>query len=389
MILFTQKDECCGCTACEHICPEHAIKMTADEEGFLYPQINAEQCIECGLCKKVCAFQNGYDTSNNFDIPFVFAVKHKNPDERLTSRSGGMFIAVSDYILNKGGVVYGVGYAEHFRVIHKRATTPEQRNEFKGSKYVQSDLSKIFQQVKADLINGIPVLFSGTPCQTAGLNSFLGKINKKNLWICDIVCHGVPSPLIWKDYIDYIEKKHNDSIEKVDFRDKEFGWSSHIESFIFKKRNDKITLKTFTDLFYQHIILRPSCGKCKYTNFIRPSDITLADFWGIEKVSAEFNADNKGVSLVLINTPKGKDIFEAVNSDLVYLESNITDCLQPNLQHPSIFSIKREAFWRDYKNRGFEYISKKYGNIGWKAKMKKGIIGKCYRYSKRMIKKVI
>lgn len=185
---------------------------------------------------------------------------------------------------------------------HKRATTKEERNEFKGSKYVQSDLDGIFRQVKEDLKQGNTVLFSGTPCQTAGLNSYIGNKLRENLVLVDIVCHGVPGPYMWRDYLDYLEKKQGSKICWVNFRDKqEYGWAAHKETFKFVKGEGKMS---FTYLFYQNIMFRHSCGKCHFANTQRPSDITIADFWGWEKTDPEFNKDNKGVSLVLVNTEK-------------------------------------------------------------------------------------
>lgn len=250
MIKITDKSQCCGCTACASICPNDAILMKPDALGFLYPVVDSDKCTDCGLCEKVCAFHANYDTSNNLPVPEVYAARHKNMQEVETSRSGAAFIAISDWILDQDGVVYGVGYTDHFRVVHKRATTKEERNEFKGSKYVQSDLDDIFRQVKQDLKDGRIVLFSGTPCQTAGLKSFISKTLQNNLFLVDIVCHGVPSPYIWRDYIEYLEKKYGDRIVKVNFRDKEeFGWSAHCESFEFTRRK-KLSRTTFTYLFY-------------------------------------------------------------------------------------------------------------------------------------------
>ena len=230
MIQIKDKADCCGCTACASICPKDAITMEPDTLGFKYPKVDLDKCIDCGLCEKVCAFNDNYDKSLNLKEPEIYAARHKDIHEIETSRSGAAFIAISDYILENGGIVYGVGYKDHFRVAHKRATTKEERNEFKGSKYVQSDLDGIFRQVKEDLKQGNTVLFSGTPCQTAGLNSYIGKKLRENLVLVDIVCHGVPSPYIWRDYLAYIEKKYKNEVVKVDFRDKSrIGWSGHID----------------------------------------------------------------------------------------------------------------------------------------------------------------
>jgi len=235
MIDIRNPQDCCGCTACASVCVHDAIKMTPDALGFLYPIVDKEKCVDCGLCEKICAFNDDYDRSMNLPSPDVYGVRHKDMEEIMKSRSGAMFVAISDYVLEHGGVVYGVGYEDHFRVVHKRATTKYERDEFRGSKYVQSDMKDIFRQVKEDLKHGRTVLFSGTPCQTSGLNSYVGKKLRVNLVLIDIVCHGVPSPYIWRDYLAYLEKKQGDVICEVNFRDKEiFGWRAHHETFKFK-----------------------------------------------------------------------------------------------------------------------------------------------------------
>lgn len=235
MIDIIDKHDCCGCTACASICAHDAITMKPDALGFLYPEVDTTKCVECGLCDKVCAFNDNYDRSLNLPEPEAYGARHKDMKEVETSRSGAAFIAISDWILAHGGVVYGAGYTDHFRVVHKRATNKDERGEFKGSKYVQSDLTGVFRQVKQDLKDGLIVLFSGTPCQTAGLNSYIGKKLRENLYLVDIVCHGVPSPYIWRDYIAYLEKQQGDEIVWVNFRDKQkFGWRDHHESFKFK-----------------------------------------------------------------------------------------------------------------------------------------------------------
>ena len=382
MIQITNKADCCGCTACASVCAHHAISMEPDAMGFLYPKVDPDKCTECGLCEKVCAFNPNYDKRLNLPEPQIYAARHKDMYEIETSRSGAAFIAISDYVLEQGGVVYGAGYAEHFRVIHKRATNKEERNEFKGSKYVQSDLRDIFPQVKADLKQGLTVLFSGTPCQTAGLASYIGKRLREKLILVDIVCHGVPAPYIWRDYLAYLEKKYKQPIVGVNFRDKSrIGWSGHIESFVFQDGTKKES-NIYTYLFYSHIMLRPSCSKCHYTNFNRPSDFTLADYWGWEKLSPDFNKDNKGCSLLFINTSKGENYFEKIESDLHIIISNKKICSQHNLKQPSIFCNKYQAFYNDYQNKGFTYILKRYGNIGFRYLLRK-LKNKIYKIPKR------
>lgn len=362
MPVLPDKEKCCGCTACQNICVHNAITMVPDNMGFKYPRINKSACIDCGLCIKVCAFNNRYGTDRNFTQPKVYAVRHKNEREMETSRSGGAFIAFSDFVLKQGGVIYGAGYTDHFRITHKRAVTKQERNEFKGSKYVQSDLNTVFLQIKADLNNGLKVLFSGTPCQTAGLKSYIGENKSDNLYLIDIICHGTPSPYLWRDYLKYTEQKYNQKIIHVNFRDKSLGWTAHKESFIFENGR-KIITDIWEKLFYQHIMLRPSCGNCPYTNINRPSDITLGDFWGWEKTDTAFNSDNKGCSLVLINTNKGERLFSASCNDFTYVESDISRCMQPNLQKPTLLSDSSEEFVRNYSEGGFETVIARYGTV--------------------------
>ena len=363
MIKLSDKSQCCGCTACASICPKNAIVMVPDGMGFKYPKVDVLKCTECGLCENVCSFNENYDKSSNLNEPIIFAARHKDIHEVETSRSGAAFIAISDYVLDNGGIVYGVGYKEHFRVAHKRAITKEERNEFKGSKYVQSDLEGIFAQIREDLKNGNTVLFSGTPCQTAGLNSFIGKKLRENLILVDIVCHGVPSPYIWRDYIEYIENKYKSKITKVDFRDKtRIGWAGHIESFVMSN-GEKIESNIYADLFCNNIMLRQSCGICHYTNLNRPSDFTIADYWGWENVSDDFNSDDKGCSLLFINSSKGQSLFQNFADKLNLIRSNQEKCLQPNLMEPSALSLNSHDFECDYINHGFIYILNKYGNL--------------------------
>lgn len=380
MINIINPADCCGCTACASVCTQSAITMEPDALGFLYPKVNVVKCTDCGQCEKVCAFNDNYDKSLNLPKPDVYGARHKDIHEVETSRSGAAFIAISDYILEQGGVVYGVGYKEHFRVCHKRATTKEGRDEFKGSKYVQSDLTGIFRQIKQDLKNGQIVLFSGTPCQTAGLNSYIGKKLRENLFLVDIVCHGVPGPNLWRDYIKYIEHIQNDKICRVNFRDKQqFGWSAHRESF---ELCMEIGKKFFKESFYKHIMFRHSCGICHFCNTMRPSDITIADFWGWHKTNSDFNKDDKGVSLIFVNTEKGRKVFEIIQEVLNVFVAEMENVLQPNLKSPCAVHIKRMMFEDDYIKKGFAYvINKDYDKLS--------IIKRTSNKAKRVIKKLL
>lgn len=368
MLAYKDKKQCAGCTACMNICPHNAISMQADREGFLYPVTDEDLCTDCGLCQKICPFQNINTISGNYTQPKVYAVKHRDDNVRMNSTSGGMFTAISDYILSKDGVIYGAGFDEQFRVCHQKAENVEDRNKLRGSKYVQSDLQGVFKDIKEELKKGRQVLFTGTPCQTAGLHAYLSK-KYENLYLCDLVCHGTPSPLMWKEHVDFMVNRRKKIITAYDFRSKWRGINVSIAfedgSFI----HNSTDLLTYTNIFYSHVALRPSCYHCQFTNYSRPSDITIADFWGIEKCMPDFD-DDKGVSLVLVNSPKGLELFQKIKIKLDYRESNTTDCVQRNLCEPSEPSPLREQFWQDYWSKGFKYVLKRYAGYGGKSRAK-------------------
>lgn len=385
MLNILDKKDCCGCTACENVCPRQAIIMKPDVLGFLYPEVDKAKCIDCGLCDNICAFNDNYDKSLNLSQPIAYAARHKVMSEMMKSRSGGAFAVLSDYVLDNGGVVYGAGYDGHFVVTHKRATTKEERDEFRGSKYVQSDLTGVFRQVKEDLKNGLMVMFSGTPCQTSGLNSFVGKVLRKNLYLVDIVCHGVPGPYIWKDYLKYVESKYNRKITSVNFRDKaRFGWNDHKETFTFDGTNKEYSFDVYSYMFNQCISYRLSCGICHFTNLTRPSDISIADYWGYERTDATFANDDKGCSLVLCNTEKGKKLFDAVKDKINIIPAKLENVIQHNLQMPAVLHKDRLKFESYYGKEGFEKTMKKFAMLGAK---KWFTINK--QFTKRLAKKVI
>lgn len=356
-----EKKDCSGCSACVEICPVNAIGMARDEEGFFYPQIDETACIRCGKCDKVCGFHPFEERETGFELPKAFGIKHKDDAVRQTSRSGAAFVAFSDIVLKNGGSIYGAAMTEDFHVAHIRAVTAAQRDQMKTAKYVQSDIRGIFPQVVEDLEAGKPVLFSGTPCQVAGLREMLDTkhIDSQNLICCDLVCHGVPSPKVWEDYLEHIATGYRGRILEANFRDKSFGWDSHCESFVVEGRKKKAVSRDYTDLFYDHIMFRPSCHNCQFANVNRAGDLTLADFWGIEKNDASFN-DNRGVSLVLVSSAKGVELLEQAKESLQWFECDIRNCLQPTLVKPSVASPRREQFWKDYQTITFERLLKKY-----------------------------
>jgi coenzyme F420-reducing hydrogenase beta subunit len=368
MIKIDDIAQCCGCSACYSVCPKDAIRMEADGMGFLYPQVEMDKCVDCGFCEKVCAFDDSYDKSLNLPEPQAFAARHKDYDEVLKSTSGAVFVAASDYILSRGGVVYGAGFEGYYKVVHKRATNQSERDELRKSKYVQSDVNGVFRLVRKDVEAGLEVLFTGTPCQTAGLASYLGERLRSKVILMDIVCHGVPSPKVWEEYLKWQEEKNGCKAADVEFRDKRFGWRSHRESFDFAGRY--VHSASYTYLFYKHYMLRESCGSCPYTNLQRPSDLTIADLWSKAKLCPDFASDNKGCSLLLCNTEKGRELLEnQLSKDLNLAPVDINPYLQPNMKSSSVLSPLRHKFAEDFQGRGVEYVMKKYGDMGWRYKI--------------------
>ena len=357
--VYSSKEMCSGCKACVFICPVNAITMVKDEEGFEYPQINQEKCINCGKCQRLCGFNRENIEYTKLPRKLIGA-KIKDENERITSRSGGVFIAMANYILEQDGVVYGCKLGEDLEVYHSRATNKQELDEFKGSKYVKSNLKEVYSQVKVDLEQGKKILFSGTPCEIAGLNAVLKGKDTTNLFSCDIICHGVPSPLIYEEYIKFLENEEGQKIKSIDFRDKSFGWSTHKETITFE--NKKRSTNYYTELFYSHHALRPSCFNCQFCNMDRVSDITIGDFWGIEKENKDFY-DEKGISLALVNTEKGQQILETIIEKLDWIPVYTTYYMQHNLKYPSTKPQNRDEFWNDYKQNDFEYIMKKYANF--------------------------
>lgn len=297
-----------------------------------------------------------------YSEPIVFAVKHKNEKIRSHSRSGGIFTAISDYVLDEGGLVYGCVLNEDFHAQHIRVDNREERDLMRGSKYIQSHLGDTFISVRNDLNDGRLVMFSGTPCQVAGLKNFLRK-DYDNLICVDIVCHGVPSKAVWDRYLEWLSKKENTKVMNVNFRNKtDYGWAAHVET-IKMENGSKINSEIFKNLFYGHEILRPSCYSCRWKNTKRVGDITIGDFWGIDEACPGFN-DDKGVSLVLINSETGNKVFELVKNELIIQPAKIELALQPPLRTQFPKPEDRDRFWNDFENRSFTYIAKKYANFG-------------------------
>lgn len=372
MIRIDNKSLCCGCTACQSVCPKDAISMKPDELGFLYPQVDADRCINCGLCEKVCDFVKHQPCDFPDDtLVNVYAACHRDEAVVNASQSGGVFTALSDLILGEGGVIYGAAFNDDYTVSHTRAASQEERNRLRGSKYVQSDMKDCFRQVYSDLKDGVEVLFTGTPCQVAGLKSYIPESLHVNLTTIDIVCHGVPSPAIWKDYHKY--RTAQAGCREVNFRDKSLkGWKAHVESFT---GNDDVKryFKTFSTLFYTELMHRDSCYSCPYNVFERSSDITISDFWGVGEVKESFDG-NQGTSLMICRTEKGKELFDKAQNRIEAGECVLTKQFikryNPNMLAPTRQPEDRSEFVRCYRDKGLIYIAKRWGDLGLRYKIR-------------------
>lgn len=378
--LAASKEKCCGCTACKNVCPVSAITMAEDEQGFLYPKIDNEKCIGCNRCQQVCPMSCAPEDAQE-PISYL-AVKHRNPKVRRNSRSGGVFAAMAGQVLRSGGVVYGAAFDEDLTVKHIRIDQETDIVRLQGSKYVQSDMGDSFSNAAADLKAGIPVLFSGTPCQIDGLKRYLGKgnIDPDKLLLVDIVCHGAPSPKVYREYCEYLEHCHQGHLETFNFRDKETGWSSHFESaqYICNGKLESLRSNQYATLFQKDIMLRPSCFSCPYACYERVSDVTIGDFWGIEKALPEF-ADDLGTSLVMPHTEKGAQILRKVRWKLDIRATEKPFTVQPNLERPSSKGANCDAFWEDYNRFGIQPIIDRYAvNAPVKAHQK-GKTGKIHK----------
>ena len=333
---------CTGCAACANLCPKGAIVMRENGEGFLYPEIEEEKCIHCGMCYQRCPAM--YPKYENNAAPDCYAVQGKDK-LRKESSSGGVFSVLADYILSGKGYICGAEYTENkITVRHVIITHKSDLLRLRGSKYIQSEIGTVYQQLKEKLLTGAPVLFVGCPCQVAGLKSFLGK-EYDNLITADLVCHGVPSHLVFEKFIK--ELPNQSEIVSVNFRQKKkYGWT-HALQIEYKKGEEYYKPRwecDFYKAFLDGLAMRKSCGRCRFNKLPRQGDFTLGDFWGIEKEYKEFD-DNKGVSLVLLNTAKAKEIFEVCKRKFIRFEH--VDIELARKSNGNVFASSKEHWERD------------------------------------------
>lgn len=307
----------------------------------------------------------------------IYGVKLLDDDKLLQSQSGGAFTLIAEYFLKKGAAVYGVGQDINNDAVYMRVDTVEDLLSIKGSKYVQAKMNDVFQNIKEDLANGKTVLYSGTSCSVMAVKLFTQNMEyAHNLYTVDLICHGVPSPKVYKDYIEYIEKNNGARVKQFIFRDKkQGGWNKHLETVVLNNKKT-IVSEEYTQLFYSNFIIRPSCGECPFTKMERASDFTIGDYWGIKKAFPE-EYDEKGVSLLMLNSSDAIKIFEECKRGRVcYFETNEEKArLQPPLFSPSYIPKCRELFWRDYRSKGIYYCIHHWTKLGrYSFKMRRKLL---------------
>ena len=380
MINIEKKINCSGCHACYNICPKNAIKMEVDEKGFRYPIVNKEQCVNCGLCEKVCPIITKNQINNN---PRIYVCYNKNEEIRAESSSGGIFSLIANEILSRNGVVFGAAFSQDFLVSHISIEKKDDLDLLRRSKYVQSSINDTYKEAKKFLDDGRFVLFTGTPCQIEGLLAYLKKDYDK-LYTQDIVCHGVPSPKVWKTYLKYRKNKDGEKPISINFRDKkQEGW--HRFSLSFKYKNFEYsknqTQDLFMKVFLRNLCLRDSCYECSFRKEHRLSDITLADCWGIKNIKPNMD-DNKGVSLILVNSNKGQELYNCISDSIESYETTMEKAIESNpsiIKSPNI-NKNREKFFENIDNMDFDKLVEK-------SMPKDSLIKKFFRKIKNILKK--
>lgn len=407
MIEILDKKNCCGCTACVEKCPKQCISMKEDEEGFLYPHIDHNACIDCGLCEKVCPVIN---QSNEQPPQHVYAAKNRDEEIRLKSSSGGIFTLLAEETLKENGVVFGACFDENWEAKHDYTETVEGLAAFRGSKYLQSRMEDNYKKAETFLKQGRKVLFSGSPCQIAGLKKFLRK-EYENLLAVDFICHGVPSPKVWRMYLDETCKKiieqggknsvssvlpnggRKSCIEAIGFRDKILGWkkfsfSLQLSVLIGDGKNtvglcEPHLENIFMRGFLSNLYLRPACHQCAAKSGKSGSDITIADYWGINRFMPDFD-DDRGVGLVLVNSPKGEKLYKALSSCMESRETGIEDALRCNAGFKATIAIppRRADFFREIaKGTPMAAATERILHVS--------LVRRGMRKAKRIVKKVI
>lgn len=343
--------DCVGCGACANACPENCLNMVAGKDGFLHPEIQKDNCVNCGACEKVCPIIN--KNPKEKESIRAYAVYSKNDNVRISSSSGGLFYTVSKYIIENGGIVYGAAFDENLYLIHKAVDSVEDLYLLQGSKYIQSDIKLCFRKIKKHLATNRPVLFCGTPCQVEGLLCYLKK-PYENLFTLDFICHGVPSPKAWQEYIKHQEKAFSSKVCSASFRDKSNGWLSFSSKLKFANKTEYLEVyheDAYMKAFLQNISLRKSCYNCRFKSVNRNSDIIMGDLWGIKNILPHIT-DDKGVSVAFIQSEKGRYLLEQIKGCL-WMEEISSDLAIAN----NIAMVK-SVYEHNFRDYFFENLGK-------------------------------
>lgn len=380
MIKIDDKKLCTGCRACEQACPFNCIEMKVDEEGFLYPEVDAQKCMNCNLCNKRCPVLNRYSFRYTAK---AYGCINKDHTVRERSSSGGIFYLLGEYVISQNGVVFGAKFDDKLNVVHDFAETVEKLREFQGSKYLQSDVKDAYKKAKDFLEQNRLVLFTGTPCEIGGLKAYLKK-DYKNLICQDVVCHGSPSPKVWQKYIEFREKNANSKIASASLRHKRFGWRTFSVQLKFQNSDESIsTLKhdLYMRSFLNNLTLRPSCYACSFKGSARNADITLADFWGVENLYPSL-FDDKGTSLVIVHSDLGEKILNTIKEKIVLQNVDFEKSIAFNSAYSKSVRMpdNRANFMKEIFENSFDKIANKYCKIKISTKIKQKI--------KHLIKKV-
>lgn len=374
MLKLQHPEDCCGCGACAAICPHNAITLQADNEGFVYPVVNDQACVNCGVCVTSCPIMTTARGRLGF-IPDSYAAKNTNESIRQHSSSGGVFSVLAEYVIRQRGIVFGAALNDDLVVEHQFTDTLAGLERFRGSKYVQSATAHCYPLIKEFLLSNRVVLFSGTPCQIAGLKSFLKK-DYQNLICIDIVCHGVPSPSVWKSYLMHIQSNASSKVCAASFRDKTHGWHNFSmklvlengKTLIYPNSND-----AYMRAFLANYDLRPSCYRCAFKEHNSGADLSLADFWGIEHILPDFD-DDQGTSLIIIGTPKGHQLLQNVAKQIHTIPVNYDDALKynPAIVRSVVYPKERKHYIRDSSKYNFPTLTNYYFSrkFIWRIKRK-------------------
>lgn len=369
MELFASKNRCCGCGLCAAVCAHNAISMQPDEEGYLYPVIDAALCRECGACKRACSFQQppAFRTQQQYH-----AARHNDQAVLERSTSGGVFGALAAHTIAEGGVVFGAVMDDVLHVRHAMAQTPEELLPMHGSKYIPSDVSAVYPALETALREGRPVLFTGIPCQVAAMRRWVEQrcLPDGQLTTLDVLCHSLSSPLIWREYVQNVESHYNDRIQSIAFRSKKIGWSKRAMHVVLQDHGDVSAEQNrrlnYFNLWESQCMNRPSCHSCPFAAAHRMGDFTAGDFVGVEQVSWPHPAE-EGVSVLLTNTDRARELLP--NLPLTVMSVERKQCLQQSLDYAAAPPRDRDAFWRTYREGGFDLLVKKYGHHSLEKKI--------------------